>query len=264
MPAKPLTAEQLADANRLHTAFLAWQSRRTDQKLPATQMHAAQQLGFGQSALSQYLRGAIPLNMRVLGLFAKLFECDPADISPSIAEEIASIQQAVERTRKREEDKGEITLADEASAAQSAVEQIMSEAAPLYPLISWRHAAVWAQEGDWLVDTPDDVWLPSPIKVSEHSFYLQIPGESMNDPADARSFQENDLVLVDSVAEPTNGSFVVVKLSPDDEEALLRQLVIEGARRYLKTLNPAWPDRIVTMPADALICGVVKSKVVQY
>lgn len=62
MPAKPLTPEQKDDASRLKEAFRAWQNAKRDAGAPVSQMEAAHRLGFGQSALSQYVNGQIPLN----------------------------------------------------------------------------------------------------------------------------------------------------------------------------------------------------------
>lgn len=85
MPAKPLTLEQKEDAARLKTRFKAWQANLRDQGKPISQDAAAAKLGFGQSALSQYLNGAIPLNGQVLAKFAELMDVAAEDISPSIA-----------------------------------------------------------------------------------------------------------------------------------------------------------------------------------
>lgn len=84
MPAKPLTPEQKEDAARLKAAFRAWQDAQRDKGAPVSQLEAAGRLGFGQSALSQYLNGLIPLNGPVLAKFAELMSVKPEDISPSI------------------------------------------------------------------------------------------------------------------------------------------------------------------------------------
>ena len=47
-----------------------------------TQQEAADQLGVSQSAISQYLRGTIPLNTGAVIAFASLFEIDPTEIDP--------------------------------------------------------------------------------------------------------------------------------------------------------------------------------------
>lgn len=40
-------------------------------------------------------------------------------------------------------------------------------------------------------------------------------------------------------------------------EATFKQLIVEGKRKYLKALNPDWPERIIQSHASATICGVV-------
>lgn len=85
MPAKPLTPEQKEDAARLKSYFKIWQEGMRAQGTPVSQDAAAARLGFGQSALSQYLNGVIPLNGQVLAKFAQLLEVPTGDISPSVA-----------------------------------------------------------------------------------------------------------------------------------------------------------------------------------
>lgn len=85
MPAKPLTQEQLEDAARLSAFFKEWQRARKDAQLPSSQIDAAHELGFGQSALSQYLRGDIPLNVPAGVKFAKLLGKRLEEISPQLA-----------------------------------------------------------------------------------------------------------------------------------------------------------------------------------
>jgi len=96
MPAQPLTEEQKADAERLRFLFKKWQATRKDNRLPASQAEAAELLGlgFGQSAFSQYLRGDIPLNVRVVAAFAGLLECLPEEISPTLAAELHALASA--------------------------------------------------------------------------------------------------------------------------------------------------------------------------
>ena len=69
-------------------------------------------------------------------------------------------------------------------------------------------------------------------------------------------FHDGDLLFVDPQATTDYGRYVVVK--PDDSpEATFRQLILEGERRYLKALNPDWPNRIIEIDESAIICGVV-------
>jgi predicted transcriptional regulator len=84
MPAKPLTPEQRADAKRLKAAFVAFQGRMREKGEPVTQETVAEALKFGQSAVSQYLNGGIPLNADALVKFCKLMDEKPEQISPDI------------------------------------------------------------------------------------------------------------------------------------------------------------------------------------
>lgn len=95
MPAQPLSPAQKADAARLSSLYDEWKASRKAQGLPASQEVAASLLGFStQSAVSQYVRGSIPLNVRALIKFSELFECPASDISPELAKEIKQIAAA--------------------------------------------------------------------------------------------------------------------------------------------------------------------------
>ncbi len=91
MPAKPLTPEQLEDAARLRALFKHWQQEQKALRRPASQMEAAEQLGFGQSALSQYLRGEIPLNVRTAMKFARLLGTKIEEFSPDLASQLLQL-----------------------------------------------------------------------------------------------------------------------------------------------------------------------------
>lgn len=91
MPSKKLTATQEADAKRLKTKFLAWQQARKERREPSSQEAATEALGFGQSALTQYLNGKIPLNFAAAAKFAALLGCRIEEFSPSLATQIADI-----------------------------------------------------------------------------------------------------------------------------------------------------------------------------
>ncbi|WP_045884430.1 LexA family protein [Pseudomonas chlororaphis] len=128
------------------------------------------------------------------------------------------------------------------------------------PLISWVQAGVWCEMQDGLELQSVETWLPCAVSHSSSTFALRIRGLSMFNPHERRSFRDGDIIFVDPVKEYENGSLVIAKL-PDSREATFKQLVLEGQRQFLKPLNPAWPDPIIELPDDAVICGVVISKV---
>lgn len=96
MPAKPLTDEQRRDAERLRAQFRAWQSARKERGEPSTQDEVAESLfGFGQSALSQYINGKIPLNAEALHKFATVLGVQASNISPGIVRDQLALSGAL-------------------------------------------------------------------------------------------------------------------------------------------------------------------------
>lgn len=127
------------------------------------------------------------------------------------------------------------------------------------PLISWVQAGAWCEISD--VRTLDDaeIWLPCAASHSAQTYALRVRGLSMFNQHERRSFRDGDIIFVDPSKDAENGSLVIAKLT-DSQEATFKQLVMEGSRRFLKPLNPAWPDPIIQLDDDATICGVVFSK----
>lgn len=127
------------------------------------------------------------------------------------------------------------------------------------PLISWVQAGAWCEISD--VRTLDDaeIWLPCAASHSPQSYALRVRGLSMFNQHERRSFRDGDIIFVDPAKDAENGSLVIAKLM-DSQEATFKQLVLEGSRQFLKPLNPAWPDPIIELDDDAMICGVVFSK----
>lgn len=92
MPAKPLNETQLAEAARLKAIFIAWQKMRKDAGEKADQLKVSELFGFGQSALSQYINGGIPLNIEASVKFSRVLGVGIAEFSPTI---VARIKDAV-------------------------------------------------------------------------------------------------------------------------------------------------------------------------
>lgn len=95
MPALPLTAEQKEDAARLKGLFLSWKEARRASGEPASQDFFSDLVGFGQSAVSQYLNGKIPLNPHAAAKFSKALGCQISDFSETVASVAIEIGGAV-------------------------------------------------------------------------------------------------------------------------------------------------------------------------
>lgn len=90
MPANPLTTEQLAEAALLKLIFKEWQHRQRESGNKISQEVAGEMVGFGQSALSQYLNGKIPLNVDAASKIAAMIGCAVSDFSPALARQAAN------------------------------------------------------------------------------------------------------------------------------------------------------------------------------
>lgn len=131
------------------------------------------------------------------------------------------------------------------------------------PLISWVQAGNWEAIVDNFAPGDAEEWRPSIIASHGHGFFLRVRGESMYNPDGEPSFRHNDIIQVEPARWADNGSLVIVRLD-DEKEATFKQLIIEGEKKYLKALNPSWPERIMQVNGNATICGVVRAKVVTY
>lgn len=78
---QPLTQEQLEDAARLRSVFQEAKTRNRS----ITQEKVALACGWTQGAVSQYLRGKIPLNLNAVVRLSKELGVSPSAISPSLA-----------------------------------------------------------------------------------------------------------------------------------------------------------------------------------
>lgn len=87
------------------------------------------------------------------------------------------------------------------------------------------------------------------------TYILRIRGDAMTNPSGRPSFHPGDLIMVDPDREPEDGSFVVARIG---DEQVLRKLTTENGKRYLKALNPAWPD--IPLDDGVVICGGVTFK----
>ena len=124
----------------------------------------------------------------------------------------------------------------------------------LRPLISWVQAGAWTETADSFSGQDAEAFLPCPVRCSADTFVLRVRGESMEP-----RFRDGDLIFVDPTVSPDHGRFVVVQ-GENTHEATFKQLIVEGEQKYLKALNPDWPDRIIESGSSAVICGVVVFK----
>ena len=118
-----------------------------------------------------------------------------------------------------------------------------------YPVLDWIQAGNWSSINE--IDSHDADHYPCPVKCSNKTFLLKVRGQSMSP-----VFNEGELIFIDPEVDAINGKYVVARLD-DENEATLKQLIIEGGHKFLKASNPQWPTPIQPVNGNCTIVGVV-------
>lgn len=122
----------------------------------------------------------------------------------------------------------------------------------MLPLLSWEQVASWGGQLD--TTTAVKEWLPCDVAHGKLAFWLEVAGISMYAPDADVSFREGDQIAVDPEHEATHLNFVLVSV---DDNLYLRQLIIDGATRFLKAIAPGWPNALTALRAEDSIIGTV-------
>lgn len=120
------------------------------------------------------------------------------------------------------------------------------------PLLTLAQAGRFAESvyPDHLGSVTD--WIAFPKKrQGVRTVALRVSGESMEP-----YYYNGDLIYIDPDVAPIHGKDVIARLG-EHNEVTFKRLIVEGERRYLRPLNDLWPDKLISMPADAHIVGVV-------
>lgn len=119
------------------------------------------------------------------------------------------------------------------------------------PVISWANASFDKSAIDHL--EPGDAiewdWCSEPC--SRFTYGLYVRGDSMYP-----EFFDGDLIWVDPELAPQHNDYVVVRNS-DTDDVTLKRFVDEDGRRYLKAMNPDWPEPYRIVSEHDRFCGVV-------
>lgn len=126
---------------------------------------------------------------------------------------------------------------------------VMANASNYLPLISFVQAGAWSDINE--IDVTDARLYPCPIKCSVNSFIVKVEGESM-----LPEFTPGTLLYVDPEAAYDNLSYVVARLD-DENQATFKQLIIDGNKKYLKAINPDWPNKFIEINGNCTIVGKV-------
>jgi SOS-response transcriptional repressor LexA len=130
------------------------------------------------------------------------------------------------------------------------------------PLISWVQAGDFEDVHDWLQPGEALDWVDVYDTVpSDPSFALRVNGDSMTSPHSGElSFPEGTIIVVDPTRGGDAGDYVVAK-DVLTQKATFKRLTTDGARWFLKPLNPAYPTIEIDDPALRVIGRVIEYQV---
>jgi len=123
------------------------------------------------------------------------------------------------------------------------------------PLISWVQAGKWKEIDMESLRQTDTTFYQHTANVSDESFALRVKGDSMTSFTGGKSIPEGSVIIVDPNMQAEHGKVVVARLEENDE-ATLKQLVIDGGTKYLKPFNNSYPT--MSINGNCTIIGVVK------
>jgi SOS-response transcriptional repressor LexA len=121
------------------------------------------------------------------------------------------------------------------------------------PVISWAQAIQWKTLAKKYQPSKQAEWIPYAGDPIPDAFALQVRGDSM-EALSGTSFPEHSFIIVAPQRIAQHEDFVIVRIK-NEEEAILRQFIIEGKQQLLKALNPRYP--IIEMKGGITLCGVV-------
>lgn len=118
------------------------------------------------------------------------------------------------------------------------------------PVISWVQAGAFCEAIDLYAPGTAEEWLDCPFPHSESAFCLVLKGLSM-----FPEYRPDEIILVEPELVPEHNDDVVARTA--DGEVTFKRLQITEDGTYLLALNPDFPKRIIQIPPDTNICGVV-------
>jgi phage repressor protein C with HTH and peptisase S24 domain len=246
MPAQPLSPTQLAEAAQLKLLFQKWQQSRKDAGEPSSQEAAAALLGFGQSALAQYLNGKIPLNVDASLKFAHLLGVSFDAFSPSIANQATKVAEIVttnyDNAFSRSLDAIRVTDEDDDAPATVGIDMVALhlqagidgiETVPLFEDGGKHHVPrQWLEENDLY---------PKALLA------IKIKGESMQ----PMMFEGDIAVVNTSDRVRKNGGVFAMNYNG---QAVIKRLIYERREWYLASENPQFRPE-PCKGADCIVIG---------
>lgn len=242
MVKKTLTTADKRAAENLRRLWNEWQSKRVERGLKRlSQEDAGDQLDMTQGAVSQYLRGLVPLGTEATLRFAKLLGVSPQEIRPDfVAGDFITIGGRGGRT-------------DHVRPVRPSSRHI--------PIINYIQAgAPKTVVDDYAAGNGfDDIEIDAELaeELGDYAFTLVVEGTSM-----LPDYEPGDLVIIDPDVAPIPGDDVVAKFD-NEEKATLKRYRPRGQDENgypiieLRPLNDDWPPQIIDAKRPGRIIGPV-------
>lgn len=226
---RPLSKDEKQECATLKRIY----SQKKSEGLAVSHESIGAELGISQGAVSHYLNGINALNSRVASVFSRQLMVPVSDFSGRLSKEISAMAAPVSQSNT--------------GATSSRSGRV--------PLISNTQVSSWLDAAN-ANDPPNTCeWRPAPPNHSARSYAIRVPNCSMEP-----RFREGEDVVIDPEADIISGKFVAAR-EAGAKEVVLKQIIIEGNQRYLRALNPHWPDPIIRLNDNWTLYGRVICKI---
>lgn len=121
----------------------------------------------------------------------------------------------------------------------------------LVPVISWVQAGAWTEVGYAEVDLNSAETYPCPVPCGPMTYILRVIGDSM-----ISEYRPGDMIFVDPEVPAVHGDDVIA-IMHDSGETTFKRLIEDSGQKFLKALNPNWPEPYVKINGNCSIIGTV-------
>lgn len=242
---KILSDEQIKECAQLKRIYLEKRDI-----LGINQQDLADAIDSGQAAVSHYMNGVNALNLKVAYQFAQVLQVSISSFSPRLANEM-KLMSTTDRIYENVNFNNSNPHNTENFYSPDEILGIISKKLK-YPLIDWATAGEWSKKMESKINDINE-WPSTTKKVSADSFWLRVKGSSMTSPS-GLSIPEGMLILVDPSIKPSSNKLVIAQIN-NDNEATFKKYIEDAGKKFLVSLNPAWP--IIEVDDNCKIIGVV-------